>query len=145
VSRRRFGLLLALLVLVLGTASFLVVLRLLDDDPPGDPSADTTTTSSSTTSTTVSGGLVTPTFVAVVSSEKNAATAGAMADELTERGYDSGVLHSDDHSSLEPGFWVAYVGPFADAAAAQDATDQLVADGYRAAYPRCVGTTDECP
>ncbi|MGK2950048.1 MAG: hypothetical protein ACSLFP_15860, partial [Acidimicrobiales bacterium] len=66
-------------------------------------------------------------------------------DELTESGYDAGVLRSEDHSSLEPGFWVAYVGPFPDVAAAEAAKDALVADGYTAAYTRCVGTDEECP
>jgi hypothetical protein len=54
------------------------------------------------------------------------------------------VLHSDDYSSLEPGFWVAYVGPFPDNAAAQQAVDELAGDGYDAAYVRCVGTDAEC-
>lgn len=141
-SRGRFGLLLTLLVLVLGTASFVAVLSLLDDTPRV-PAADATTTTSETT-TTQPGGLVTPTFVAVVSSEVDRTTAGAMVDELSERGYDSGLLHSDDHTSLEPGFWVAYVGPFPDSAEAQSATERLVADGYASAYPRCVGTAEEC-
>ena len=90
------------------------------------------------------GGLVTPTFVAIVSSDGDEPTAQQRRDELTESGYDAGVLHSDDYTSLEPGFWVAYVGPFPDDAAAQAAADQLVADGYESAYPRCVGTAEEC-
>jgi len=143
-SRGRFGLLLALLVLVVGAASFVVVLTLLDDGPGGGPAEPTTTIASSATTTTSPGGLVTPTFVAVVSSEGDEATAQAMAAELTERGYDSGVLQSDRYGSLEPGFWVAYVGPFADAAAAQTATEDLIADRYEAAYVRCVGTAEEC-
>ena len=28
-------------------------------------------------------------------------------DELTEGGFDTGVLRSDDYPSLNPGFWVA--------------------------------------
>jgi hypothetical protein len=144
VTRGRFGLLLAALVGVVATVTFVVVLSLIDDDPGGDAAGTTTTSSSTTTSTTAPQGLATPTFVAIVSSEADESTARAMVDELTERGYDSAVLHSDDHTSLEPGFWVAYVGPFADAAAAQAATDQLIGDGYTAAYPRCVGTAEQC-
>ncbi len=82
--------------------------------------------------------------MAVVSSEGDEATAQALAAELTERGFDSGVLRSDDHTSLEPGFWVAYTGPFPDAAAAAQDRDELVAAGYPAAYVRCVGTAEEC-
>jgi hypothetical protein len=144
VNRVRFGLLLTALVGVVATVTFVVVLSLIDDDPGGDQAGTTTTSTSTTTSTTVPGGLVTPTFVAIVSSESDEPTAQAMASELTERGYDSAVLHSDDHTSLEPGFWVAYVGPFADVAAAQGATAQLVGDGYTAAYTRCVGTAEQC-
>ena len=90
------------------------------------------------------GGLTPPTFVAIVSSEGDEATAQAIRDELTEGGFDAGVLHSDDYTSLEPGFWVAYVGPFADVAGAEAAKAELVADGYTAAYSRCVGTAEEC-
>ena len=54
------------------------------------------------------------------------------------------MLHSDDYTSLEPGFWVAYVGPFPDVAGAEAAKAELVAGGYTAAYSRCVGTAEEC-
>jgi hypothetical protein len=143
VSRGRFALLIGLLVAVVSTASFVVVLRLVEDDDPTPGGVATQTTTTTSTSTTVPGALVTPTFVAIVSSDADEATAQARRDELTEGGYDAGVLRSDDHPSLEPGFWVAYVGPFPDAAAAAAARDDLVADGY-AAYTRCVGTDEEC-
>jgi len=137
--------LLALLVLVVGATSFVAVLAVIDDDPGVSDAGSTTTLSSTTsTSTTAPGGLDTPTFVAIVSSEGNQADAQVLADELTEQGYDSHVLRSDDYASLEPGFWVAYVGPFPDAPAAQAATTDLVGDGYTAAYVRCVGTAEEC-
>jgi hypothetical protein len=145
-SRGRFGILLALLVVVISTVSFLGVRSLIEDDDPGaaTPPPATTTTSTASTTTTVPGQLVPPTFVAVVASDGDEATAQGRRDELTEGGYDAGVLQSDDYSSLEPGFWVAYVGPFPDAAAAQAAVDQLATDGYDAAYVRCVGTAEEC-
>ena len=55
------------------------------------------------------------------------------------------MLHSDDYSSLNPGFWVAYVGPVSTTSAApRRAVGELAAAGYTAAYPRCVGTDDEC-
>jgi len=144
VSRARFGVLLALLVAVVTTASFVVVLRVIDDSPSSPDAASTTTSSSTTVPTTGAGGLPSPSFVAIVSS--NAAQADAQADaaELTERGYDGAVLRSDEYGSLEPGFWVAYVGPFEDGPTAQAATDDLIADGYDAAYPRCVGTAEDC-
>jgi SPOR domain len=144
-SRGRFGLLLGLIVVAVATASFVGVLSLIDDET--DPAATATsssTTTIATTTTTVPGGIVTPTFVAVVSSETDEANAQLLRDELTESGYDAGVLRSDDHTSLEPGYWVAYVGPFPDFAAADAAKDDLIAAGYSAAYTRCVGTAEQC-
>ncbi len=143
-SRARFGLLLALLMLAVGAGAFAVVLSQLDDDDPGEGARAVTTASSDTTSTVAPGGLATPSFVAVVSSDRAEAGARTLADELTEQGYDSAVLRSDDHASLEPGFWVAYVGPFADAASAQVEVSELAASGYTASYVRCVGTVEEC-
>jgi hypothetical protein len=143
VSKGRFGLLLALLFAVLASASFLIVFLLLesDDDEPG---ATTTSTTFSITTTTSPGAVDTPAFIAIVVSERDESVAGAMRDQLTEDGFDSGVLRSDDHASLEPGFWVAYVGPFDEVGGAQAAVADLQAAGYTAAYPRCVGTTEEC-
>jgi len=142
-SRARFGLLLALLVLIVGVASFVVVLSLLDDEPGTSASGELTSTTTSSTAP-APGQLPTPSFVAIVASEGDAAAAQAVAAELTERGYDSGVLRSEDYASLEPGFWVTYVGPFGDDTAAQVTTDELVGDGYSSAYVRCVGTAEEC-
>ena len=45
-------------------------------------------------------------------SQADEAGARATAAQLDEAGFTSGVLHSDDYSSLNPGFWVAYVGPY---------------------------------
>jgi hypothetical protein len=150
VSRGRFGVLLAVIVAVLTIASFVGVYAVLDDGPDTPSGAGSNTTlspsssSTSTTSTTMPGALVTPTFVVVVSSEGDEGSAQAIRDELTEGGYASGVLHSDDYSSLDAGFWVAYVGPFDDVAAANTTRDELAADGYTEAYPRCVGTDADC-
>jgi hypothetical protein len=113
-----------------------------DDDEPA--ASTTTSTTAPLTSTTSPGELTTPTFVAIVVSEPDEATARATADELTESGFDSGVLRSDDYSSLNPGFWVAYVGPYEDVAGADAAVADLASAGYTAAYPRCIGTDEEC-
>jgi hypothetical protein len=144
-SRGRFGLLLALLALVVGVASFAVVLALIsDDDTPVEASGSTSSSTSSSTTTTAPGTLTTPAFVVIVSSESEEARAQQRRDELTESGFDAGVLSSADYASLEPGFWVAYVGPFPDVAGAESAKADLVAAGYTAAYTRCVGSDEEC-
>jgi SPOR domain len=142
-SRGRFGLLLGLLFAVLGGAAFLAVTLVLDSDDDEPASVTTTTTTVPlTTSTTVE--LTTPTFVAVVRSVPDEAAARATADELTEAGFDSGVLRSDDYSSLNPGFFVAYVGPYPEVGGANVAVGELAAAGYGGAYPRCIGTDAEC-
>ncbi len=144
-SRARFGLLLGLLVVVVGAGAFVGVLAQLDEDPGSEGSAPATTTESETTTTTGEpAALTTPTFVTVVSSEGDEANARAVADELATKGFASSVLRSDDHSSLEPGFWVAYVGPFPEAAPAQTAVADLAANGFPSSYVRCVGTAEQC-
>jgi hypothetical protein len=143
VSRGRFGLLLGLLFAVVAGGTFFLALQVFDDDEDAS-TATTTTTTVPITTITSTDELVTPTFVAIVVSETDEATARSMGDQLTEAGFDSGVLHSDDYSSLEPGFWVAYVGPFDDFGGAQAAVGELEGDGYAAAYPRCVGTAEQC-
>jgi mannose/fructose/N-acetylgalactosamine-specific phosphotransferase system component IIC len=140
-SRGRFGLLLGLLFAVLGGAAFLAVTLVLESDED-EPATATTTTVPLTTTTTIE--LATPTFVAVVRSQADEAGARATADQLTEAGFTSGVLHSDDYSSLNPGFWVAYVGPYPDIGAADTAVGELTAAGYPGGYPRCIGTDAEC-
>jgi cell division septation protein DedD len=145
-TRGRFGLLLALVALVVAAASFSVALALISDDGDATTQEAGSSTTSSTTSTTTTapGTLATPAFVVVVSSESEEASAQQLRDELTEGGFDAGVLSSADYSSLEPGFWVAYVGPFPDVAGAEAAKAELVAAGYTASYTRCVGSNEEC-
>ena len=143
-SQGRFRWVLGLVFAAIAAVSFLGVTLLLDADED-DPSPTTTTsTTVGSTTTTTSGALATPTFVAIVVSETDEGAARSTADELSDGGFDSGVLHSDDYGSLEPGFWVAYVGPFDDVGAAQAEVNDLKDAGYSASYPRCVGTDDEC-
>jgi len=144
VTNRRFGALLGVLFAALAGVSFLAVTLVLDASDDDSTPTTTTSTTVGITTTTTSGELATPTFVAIVESKSDEATANATADELTEGGFDSGVLHSDDYSSLAPGFWVAYVGPFDDVGGAQAAVSELEGAGYTASYPRCVGTDEEC-
>ena len=60
-------------------------------------------------------------FIAVIVSATSAAAAeGALADLEERFGPHFGVLLSDDFSSLNPGYWVVYAGPFTTAAEAQD-------------------------
>jgi hypothetical protein len=151
-SRGRFGALLVLLFVVVAAAAFLGAWSVLDTDeadPPPRPdgageTSDTTPASSTTAIPTVPGQLATPTWVAIVSSAGGQDDASATAQAVAAKGHPAGVLHSDDFSSLEPGFWVAFAGPYADHDTAQASLSTLAADGFAGAYVRCVGEAAEC-
>jgi hypothetical protein len=155
VSRGRFALLLSLLCLVVAAASFAAVLTLLDDDGPLAGTDDTaqpdggtggTGDGSATTGAplVVGGVLVTPAFVVIVASEGSEADADEEARSVQTAGYPAGYLLSDDFESLTPGFWVAFAGPYPDAATANAEVEPLAGAGFPGAYVRCVGTTEEC-
>jgi hypothetical protein len=50
----------------------------------------------------------------------------------------AGVLNSDDYFTLNPGYWVLYLGPYSSKAAAQAAAVRARAAGYPDAYVRRV-------
>ncbi len=59
------------------------------------------------------------------------------ARRVPSRGVALGVLHSNDYSSLRPGYWVAFAGQFNDAAAAQATADRYRSE-FPSSYPRFV-------
>jgi hypothetical protein len=155
-GRGRFVVILVALCASVGLGAFAVGLQVLDDgqpDPPPRgsssvtslaPLAEGSTTQPTTATPSTGAGLATPAWVAVVASEGSEAGARAKSAPLGEAGYPTGVLHSDDYSSLKPGLWVAYAGPYPDHGAADDAVDSLAADGFAGAYSRCVGSAQDC-
>jgi hypothetical protein len=50
----------------------------------------------------------------------------------------AGVLNSDDFFTLNPGYWVLYMGPYTSKSAAQAAVPTAVSKGYTDAYVRRV-------
>jgi hypothetical protein len=50
----------------------------------------------------------------------------------------AGVLNSDDYFTLNPGYWVLYMGPYNSKSAAQAAVPTAVSHGYPDAYVRRV-------
>jgi hypothetical protein len=157
-SRARFGLLLALLAVVVAAGAFAVGVALLDDNGPDTPPGDTDevivrdvgeaadgTDGPAESTTTTAPPPDGPTWIAVVSSgasedeARNHAETAAAASGLA-----TGVLRSDDHESLNPGLWVAYAGPFATPAEAEAAVSTLDEAGIGGTYARCVGTDDQC-
>ncbi len=160
----RFALLVVLLAAAVAAGSFAVAYRVLDDEdaapaPPAVASDAPTPTATEPATTTVPpietgsttivpltepGELDTPTWVVVVSSGTSRRDADDTARRLASSGYPAGVLHSDDHSSMTKGLWVAYAGPYPDSATAQSSVDRLTGDGFEGSYPRCVGDKKDC-
>ncbi len=145
-SRPWFVALVVLLAALVGVGSFFLVLALLDDDDGSQVTTEdeSTTTSASTSTTAPPAALETPAWVTILSSERDQAAATQVADRVAATGRTTGVLPSDSYSSLAPGFWVPYVGPFPDRAAAEAEVGALAADGIAGAYARCVGTREQC-
>lgn len=162
-SRAWTWVLMGLAAVAVAVGAFVLGLQTLDDDgpdrppsgaptdqpEPADPDGDDdggTDDEASDTTAPVTGAdeLTTPAWVLVVSSEGDEARAQQIAAEVAEAGHPAGVLRSDDHPSLNPGFWVAYAGPYPDADAARAAQPDVQADGFSGAYLRCAGTSDEC-
>ena len=81
----------------------------------------------------------------IVRSEASEDAAASVAADIADDGHETGVLRSDDYPSLNPGFWVAYAGPYEDQATAAAAVAPLATDGWPNAYVRCAGTTADCP
>jgi hypothetical protein len=64
--------------------------------------------------------------------------ATAKAREAKSRGIDAGVLHSNDYSSLNPGYWVVFVGQYGNAGQAAARIDEFASKGFPGGYPRLV-------
>ena len=157
-TRTRYGLMLAVLAVLVASASFAVAMATLDDGQPDPPPQDdsdtgdvlgsdpavTTTSSTSTTVEVVTGELATPTWIVVISSESTEASATVVAERVAAEGHPAGVLRSDEYPSLNKGFWVAYAGPYPDLSTATATVGALEAAGYSGTYARCAGTKKDC-
>jgi len=77
-------------------------------------------------------------YTVILASEATRGAAEATAQRATNAGEPAGVLHSDDYSSLRPGYWVAYVGQSSTAGEAGREATRLRSAGYSSAYPKLV-------
>ena len=75
-------------------------------------------------------------YTLVLISAKSRKQAYAKAREAKSRGIDAGVLHSNDYSSLNPGYWVVFVGQYKSAAQARSHIDDYASKGFPGGYPR---------
>jgi hypothetical protein len=77
-------------------------------------------------------------YTVVLVSSKSKSQANSKAREAKTRGISAGVLHSNDYSSLNPGYWVAFAGQYKSASAARSKADSVRSQGFSQAYPRLV-------
>ena len=66
-------------------------------------------------------------WTVILESATSESAADAKANELSSDGTSVGVLHSDDFSSLNPGYWVVFSGQYDSQSAAQAALPSLQA------------------
>ena len=64
--------------------------------------------------------------------------ANTKAREANSRGIDAGVLHSNNYSSLNPGYWVVFAGQYDSVDAARNKAEEYQGQGFAQAYPRLV-------
>lgn len=60
------------------------------------------------------------------------------AREVAEAGFPAGLLRSNRYPSLNPGYWVVFVGQYDSAAEASEKAEDLADQGYPGGYPRFV-------
>jgi SPOR domain len=73
-------------------------------------------------------------YTVIVKSSRSRSAAERAAEDLASQGKDAGVLRSDDFSSLNPGYWVAFVGQYDSASQARSEAESIGGG----AYPRRV-------
>jgi hypothetical protein len=74
----------------------------------------------------------------VLISSKSRKQAYAKGREAKSRGIDAGVLHSNDYSSLNRGYWVVFVGQYGSVSQARSHIDEYASKGFPGGYPRQV-------
>jgi septal ring-binding cell division protein DamX len=75
-------------------------------------------------------------YTLVLISAKSRKQAYAKAREAKSRGIDAGVLHSNDYSSLNPGYWVVFVGQYKTVGEARSHISDYASKGFPGGYPR---------
>jgi hypothetical protein len=104
--------------------------------PPATVPPATATPPSSTGIASWPAGKTAYTVVLVSATKRR--QANAKAQEAKSRGLDAGVLHSNDYSSLNPGYWVVFVGQYDSAGKASAKIVEFASKGFPGGYPRLV-------
>jgi type IV secretory pathway VirB10-like protein len=113
--------------------------------PPASvpPATATPPPTTPTTPSTPSSGIASwpagkTAYTVVLVSAKSHKQANAKAQEAVSRGIDAGVLHSNDYSSLNPGYWVVFAGQYSSASEASSHIQEYAGKGFSGGYPRQV-------
>jgi hypothetical protein len=69
-------------------------------------------------------------YTVIVRSSKSRSAAESTAEDLASQGKDAGVLRSDDFSSLNAGYWVAFVGQYDSASQARSEAESIGGGAY---------------
>jgi hypothetical protein len=77
-------------------------------------------------------------YTVVLVSAGSREQARSKAQEAVSRGIDAGVLHSNDYSSLNPGYWVVFAGQYSTADEARSHIEEYASKGFSGGYPRQV-------
>jgi cell division septation protein DedD len=112
---------------------------------PGVPPASTPPDTTPTTPPPTPGASAiakwpagTTAYTVVLISAATHKQANAKAREAKSRGIDAGVLHSNNYSSLNPGYWVVFAGQYGTANEARSHIDEYASKGFAGGYPRKV-------
>jgi hypothetical protein len=109
--------------------------------PPTTPPTTPTPPTNPSPPTPSSGGVARwpagkSAYTLVLISSKSRKQAYAKAREAKSRGIDAGVLHSNNFSSLNPGYWVVFVGQYKTVGKARSHIDEYASKGFPGGYPR---------
>jgi hypothetical protein len=111
--------------------------------PPASTPPSTTPTTPSTPPATGGSGIAkwpagTTAYTVVLISAATHKQANTKAREAKSRGIDAGVLHSNNFSSLNPGYWVVFAGQYSTANEARSHIGDYASKGFAGGYPRQV-------
>jgi cell division septation protein DedD len=78
-------------------------------------------------------------YTVIIASQSTSSQASEFVQRARAAGLpNTGTLYSSDHSSLRPGYWVAFTGVYSSEAEANGARDRARAAGFGVAYTRYV-------
>ncbi|MEA2411492.1 MAG: hypothetical protein QOC77_2053 [Thermoleophilaceae bacterium] len=104
--------------------------------PPASTPPPTTTTTPPSGSGIAKWPAGTTAYTVVLVSATSHKQANTKAREAKSRGIDAGVLHSNNYSSLNPGYWVVFAGQYTSASQASSHIQEYASKGFPGGYPR---------